>query len=99
MKQLFKCNDTMIIEIRIHMTLKIIFIWHSFYKVWKRLSGGDYVCLSVWLSVSLFICLSVCDLAGALNCQILMKLSIEVLTESGTARASVLKSDSVTTFL
>ena len=99
MKQLFKCNDTMIIEIRIHMTLKIIFIWHSFYKVWKRLSCGDYVCLSVCLSVSLFICLSVCDLAGALNCQILMKLSIEVLTESGTARASVLKSDSVTTFL
>jgi hypothetical protein len=32
MKQLFKCNDSMIIENRTHMTLKTTFIWHSFYQ-------------------------------------------------------------------
>jgi hypothetical protein len=56
MKQLFKCNDTMIIENRTLMTLKIIFNWHSLQSL-KGSSCGDRVCL--------FICLYVCNLVRA----------------------------------
>ena len=76
-KQLFKCNDTMIIENRKHRTLKIIFIWHV---------------------ETMSVCSSICDLVW-LNGQIFMEFNTGVLIESCSARASFLKTDSVTTFL